>query len=183
MTLYEALFTAQAWAASSTGAEEHGGSAMQLLFMVINFVLFVYILRRFLFPWIQAYLRSRREQIVAAIHEAEESKKSAAGTVQEYRDRLTQLEQEMNVIREDLRSEGEREKAKLIQEAEGLASRIQDDTRFLAEQEVKVARQRVRADMAGRAQSLAAELLQRHLGAADQNRLAEEFLRGVGQAR
>ena len=170
MTLLELFSLAEAWA-SAAGAEHHAPSIHQLWFPLINFLIFVYLIKRFAVPLIQDYLRSRREGILAAV------------TVRDYRERLVRLSQEVKQIEDSLKDEGAREKTKLLDEAQGLAAKIKEDARFLAEQEVKIARQKIREEMADRARASAAELVRRNLSSADQGRLVEEFVRGIGQTR
>jgi F-type H+-transporting ATPase subunit b len=91
------------------------------------------------------------------------------------------VEEESQTIVASLRAEGEREKAKLLSDAQTLAAKIKEDARFLADQEVRMARQKIREEMAGQAEARARELVQRHLSAADQGRLVEDFLQSIGQ--
>ena len=181
MTLLLALFSIEAWAVSSAAAEAHPASVTQVFFPLINFLIFLYLLKRFLLPLAKNHLRSRREGIVQALNEADEGKGRAEAMLQDYRGRLARLDEETKKIREEFRTDGEREKSKLLSEAEEHAIKIKADADFLAEQELKVAQQRIRQEMARRAQAAAAEMVQRHLTSADQKRLAEEFLGGVGR--
>ena len=64
-----------------------------------------------------------------------------------------------------------------------LALKIKDDAQFLAEQEVKIARQKIREEMANQAEATARELVQSNLTAADQSRLVQDFIQDIGQAR
>lgn len=178
----EAVFFAQAWAAPSTGAEAHGASWTQVFFPVINFLIFLYLVKRFLLPVIKDHLRSRRDEIVAALKEADEARRRAEAMVRDYRGRVARIEDEKRKIREELRTDGEREKVKLLRETTELASRIKADAGFLAEQEVKLARQRVREEIARQAEVAAAQVIERHLTSSDQKRLVEEFLSGVASA-
>ena len=181
MRLLTALFLSDLWAATSAGVEEHAASATQLFYPLINFLIFAYLIKRLLLPVVKNYLRSRREEIVAALGEADESKKRAEAMVQEYRARMARLEEEMKRLREELRADGEREKAKMLREAEETAAKIKVDADFLAEQEIKLARQRLREEIARLARAAAQKLIQSHLTPADQERLVEEFLSGVGE--
>lgn len=181
MRLFTALFLSDLWAATSAGVEEHAASATQLFYPLINFLIFAYLIKRLLLPLVKNYLRSRREEIVAALGEADESKRRAEAMVQEYRARMARLEEEMKRLREELRADGEREKAKMLREAEETAAKIKVDADFLAAQEIKLARQRLREEIARLAQAAAQKLIQSHLTPADQKRLVEEFLSGVGE--
>ena len=182
MNLLELFRLAEAWAATS-GAEHHAPTISQLFFPLINFLIFVFLIKRFVVPLIQGHLKSRREEILTAVREAEEGKKRAEATIQDYQERLAGINKEVQEIRESLRAEGEREKTKMLSEAEGMSSKIREDAQFLSEQEVKLAQQKVREEMAEKAQATATELLRRHLSSADQGRLVDDFLEGIGQGR
>jgi F-type H+-transporting ATPase subunit b len=181
MSLFVPLFLAPVWPASSAVVETHGASASQLIFPFINFLIFLYLIKRFLLPYAKDYLRSRHEEIVRSLKEADEGKRRAEAMVQDYRGRLRRLDEESKKIREELRADGGREKAKLLSEAEELATKISADADFLAEQEFKLARQRLREEIARRAETVAAQLVRRHLTADDQKRFVEEFLGGIGK--
>ncbi len=181
MRPFTALLVSQLWASSAAAAEEHAASVTEVIFPLINFLIFLYLIKRFLLPLIRSHLRSRREEIVSALGEAGESKKAAEAMVREYRERLAGLGEESGRIQEELRADGERERTKLLREAEELASKMKADTDFLAEQEIKLARQKLRQEIARIAQAAAQKLIQNHLTPADQQRLVEEFLSEVGE--
>ncbi len=183
MRLFGILFLAELWAAPSAGVEEHAASVTELIFPLINFIIFVILVKRFLFPFIREHLRSRREEILGAVKEADEGRKRAEALCRDYRGRLAGLGEETKGIRETLRAEGEREKAKLLAEAEQFAVKIKADADFLAEQEIKMARQQVREEMARIAQAAAEKVVQRHLTSSDQRRLVQEFLHEVGEVK
>jgi len=132
---------------------------------------------------VRDFLRSRRNEILSSIQEAAESKQRAAAVVEDYKARLARLDQEVQAIHATLRAEGEREKARLLEEADALARKIKEDARFLADQEVKIARQEIREEIAAQAERAARELIQRNFTPTDQDHLTEEFIRGIGQNR
>ena len=182
MTVFDFLTITHAWA-SEAEAEAHAPGISELLFPAINFLIYAYLIKRFVFPLLRDYLRSRRQQVLTSIESAAENKQRAMAIVEDYKTRMAGLEQEIQSIQASLRAEGEREKAKLLQEAERLAVKIKEDAAFLAEQEVKVARQKIREEMAERAEHTAEELLKSQLSPADQSRLVAEFIQNVGQVR
>jgi F-type H+-transporting ATPase subunit b len=182
MTLCEFFTVAQAWAATAE-AEQHAPSINQIWFPLANFLIFVWILKRFALPLVRDFLRSRREEVLTTVKAAAESKSRAEAIVQDYKARLAHLDQEAKAIEASLRDEGERQKTKLLEEAQTLARKILEDARFLAEQEVKIARQKIREEVANLAEASARDLVRRHTTPADQVRLSEEFLREIGQTR
>ena len=182
MSLFELFAIAQAWA-SVAEAEHHAPSISELLFPLANFLIYVYLIKRFAVPLVRDFLRSRRQEVFTSVQSAAESKQKAEAFVQEYKGRLARLEQEVQSIHSSLRAEGEREKTKLLQEAERLAAKIKEDAAFLAVQEVKLARQKIRQEMAEQAEATAKELIQRYLTPADQSHLVTDFIQNIGQVR
>ena len=176
------IFTvAQAWAAG--GAEHHTPSITEVIFPALNFLIYAVIIVKFALPPVRSFLKSRRDEVVATIAQASAKKAAAQGLVDEYKAKLAALDQQVRSLQATLREEGERDKAKLVSEANVMAAKIKADAGILADQEVRMARQKIREDMAIQAEATARALLQRNLSVADQNRLADEFIQSIGQAR
>ena len=181
MSLFDLFKFADAWAASA-GGEYHAPSIDQIWFPLVNFLIFAFLIKIYVLPLVRSYLQSRRGEVLAAIKAAAENKQRAEALVQDYEARLARLNEESDSIQKALRAEAEREKAKLLSEADALAAKLLSDARFLAEQEIKVAKQQMRHYMAEAAKAKAVELVRRHISAADQTHLVEDFIQNIGQA-
>jgi F-type H+-transporting ATPase subunit b len=181
--LLEVFTTAQAWASSAAGAEHHGPSIWDVWWPFWNFVIYAIILVKFAFPLARDFLKTRREEVVSTISQASAKKRAAEALVSEYKGKLAGLDKEIQSIHALLRDEAEREKSKLLSEAQALALKIKEDANFLGDQEVKIARQRIREEMANQAEATARELVRRNLSAADQSRLVQDFIQSIGQTR
>lgn len=173
--------TAQAWAAGEAG--HHAPSITDVIFPALNFLIYAFIIVKFALPAVRSFLKSRREEVIATISQASAKKAAAQGLVDEYRNKLASLDQQVQSLQATLRDEGDRDKAKLLGDANAMAAKIKDDARILADQEIKMARQKIREEMAIQAEATARALLQRNLSADDQNRLADEFIQSIGQTR
>jgi F-type H+-transporting ATPase subunit b len=182
VSFFELFGVAQAWA-SAAEAEHHAPSIHQIWFPLGNFLIFAFIIVRYALPPVRNFLRSRYDEVLTAVREAAAKKQQAEAIVQEYKGRLARVEQEIQSIAASLRADAEKEKAKLLSDAQALAAKIKEDARFLADQEVKTARQKIREEMAGQAEARARELVQHHLSSADQGRLVEDFIQGIGPVR
>jgi len=180
VSLFELFGVAQAWA-SAAEAEHHAPSIHQIWFPLGNFLIFAFIIVRYALPLVRSFLQSRRDEVLATVREAAAKKQQAEAIVQDYKGRLARVEQEVQSIAAALRAEGEREKTKLLGDAQVLAAKIREDARFLADQEVKVAKQKMREEMANQAEARARELVQDHLSSADQGRLVGDFIQNIGQ--
>jgi len=180
------LFSAaQAWASETAGhgAAHHVPSVSEVIFPALNFLIYAFIIVKYALPAVRSFLKSRREEVIATMSQATAKKAAAQALVDEYKNKLGSLDQQVQNLHATLREEGERDKAKLLAEANAMAAKIKDDARILADQEVKMARQKIREEMALQAEATARALLQRNLSGDDQNRLADEFIQSIGQAR
>ncbi|HEX2933206.1 MAG TPA: ATP synthase F0 subunit B [Candidatus Binatia bacterium] len=175
--------TAQAWASAAGGAEHHAPSINDIWFPLANFLIYAFIIVKFALPLVRDFLKSRREEIVTTLAQASAKKEAAEALVREYKGKLAGVDREIQSIQASLREDGEREKTKLVSEAQATAVKIKEDANFLADQEVKMARQKIREEMADQAEANARILVQRNLSAADQNRLVQDFIQNIGQAR
>ena len=108
MSLFEFLFSAQAWASSA--AEHHGPSIHEIWFPVGNFVIFAFIIVRYALPPVRGFLQSRRAEVLATIEELSAKNRQAETLVQDYRGRLAVLDKEVAALQASLRDDGEREK-------------------------------------------------------------------------
>ena len=180
MSFFELFGVAQAWALAAE-AEHHAPSIHQIWFPLGNFLIFAFIIVRYALPLVRNFLQSRRDAVLATVREAAAKKQQAEAIVQDYKGRLARVEQEIQSIAAALRADGEREKIKLLSDAQTLAAKIKEDARFLADQEVRAARQKMREEMASQAEARARELVQGQLSSADQGRLVGDFIQSIGQ--
>jgi len=185
MNIFDLLTTAQLWASEATGhgAEHHGPSIHDIWFPLGNFLIYAFILVKLALPPVRDFLKTRREEVVSTIAQASAKKQQAEAFVRDYQAKIAGLDKEIQTMQATLRDEGEREKTRLVGEAQTLAVKITEDTQFLAEQEVKIARQQLRQEIANQAEAAARALVQRHLSAADHERLAQEFIQNIGPTR
>ena len=185
MSIVDLLTTAQLWAAEAAGhgVEHHGPSINDIWFPLGNFLIYVFIIVKLALPRVRDFLKTRREDVVSTIAQASAKKQQAEAFVSEYKAKIAGLDKEIQTMQAALREEGEREKTRLVGEAQSLAAIIKEDTQFLAEQEVKIARQQLRQEIANQAEAAARALVQRHLSPADQERLAQEFIQNIGPTR
>lgn len=173
MTLLSDMLVSAAWAAS--GGEAHVPSITELLFPLINFLIFAFLVKRYGLPLIRQHLRQRRETLTEAVATARHARGEADGYVRKYQELLKVLDGECGRIREELRAEGERERTRIVAEAEETASKLKADADFLAEQEIKMARQQIRGEMALLAEAAAERVIRQHMADADQDRMVESF--------
>lgn len=170
-----------AWAAE----EGHGGHAegdsqhLSLIFSAINFLLFVFVLRKYALPAVRESLRKRRETIVQALDEAKKAKDEAEALRRDYEQRLAGLAAEQERLRQQTLEDANREKARILEDARKMADRVRMEAQQTAQREVAEARRLLRQEVAEQAVRLATELVRSRLTPADQGRLIQDLVREV----
>jgi F-type H+-transporting ATPase subunit b len=159
------------------GGEHHGGiDPKTLALQVLNFGVLLFILIKFGGSAVNKSLRARHDQLKADMEEATRQRAAAELRFKEQEKRLANLEGELDTMRLGILKEAEQEKARIIAAAEEKSRRVQDDTRFQLEQQVKEAELRFRAEVAQAAIKVADELLRRSVNAGDEQRLNQTFV-------
>jgi F-type H+-transporting ATPase subunit b len=156
--------------------EHHGLDGKRLAFQLINFGLLITILGFFGGRAINKALASRHDQMKKDLEEAGQARAAAEARLAQQEKRLANLEKEIVALRASIKQEAIQEEQRLVAAAEEKAKRIQDETRFLMDQQVKEAELRFRQEVAGAAVRIAEELVRRSVRPDDESRLHAGFI-------
>jgi F-type H+-transporting ATPase subunit b len=153
-----------------------------LVFPVINFLIFVFILYRYVIPTVRDALRQRREKITLALEEAKRAKEEAERLRQDYEQKLAGLAAEQEKMREQALEAAERERGRIVEEARQMAERVKNEVQQIAQREVEEARRTLRQEVANQAVRMATELLQSRLTQTDHRRFVQDLVIEVQNA-
>jgi len=171
-------------ASVALGAEEahhgaHTPAVTDLIFPTINFVLFIWIIARYVMPGIRKAVHDRRDVIVNALQEAERAKAEADRLRHEWEARIGKLEQTAAEMRAQAVVEAERERDRILAAAQKTAEAIRRDAERAAAYEVRRTQQLLRSELVTRALGLAEGQVQTKWSAGDQQRSIDDFLKQV----
>ena len=146
---------------------------------VVNFLVLVWILKRFLYKPVLGVIARRREGIEKSLAEAEKMRTEAHKLEQEYQGRLTEWEKERQKAREDLAREIDAERNRRL---EALKTELAQE-----KEKVRVSEMQRQADMMHRNEEtalrqgarFAARLLELGCGPETETRLVEMALEGL----
>jgi len=161
---------------------EHVPSVSELLFPAINFLIFAFILWKYVIPPVRGALRQRREKIAQALYEAKRAKEEAQSLRSEYEQRLAGLAAEQEKMRAQALEAAERERDRIVEEARQMAERVKNEVQQIAQREVEEARRTLRQEVANQAVRMATELVQSRLGQADHRRFVQDLVTEVQNA-
>jgi F-type H+-transporting ATPase subunit b len=143
---------------------------------VFNFALLVYAFVYFGRKPLREALAKRKEDITREMQEAQRIREEAEKRVQQYEERFGRLAEELDRIRRELREQGERDRDRIIREAEERAAKLRADAAYLLDQELSEIRRTLLAETVDHAVRLASELIGQHGTPSDHDRFAEVFL-------
>jgi F-type H+-transporting ATPase subunit b len=155
------------------------GEPPPFLASLLNFALLVGLMVRFGKKPVADALTKRKNGIVRDIEESQRMRAAAEKRLQEYEDRLSRMNEELERVRREFREQGERDKERIVREATERRDRMLDDARLLLAQEAKDLRQVIVAEVVEQATRRAAEILSTQMTLGDHDRFAEAVLADV----
>jgi F-type H+-transporting ATPase subunit b len=147
-----------------------------LVLQVLNFAVLLLLLYGFLWGPILSFLDERREQIQQDIDGAAEERAKAGEAHRGHRDALNKLRHERADILDQARSMGEQEGDQIVEHARREAQRITERGHERADEQMRAARDALRAEVAELATEIAAQLIGRELNAADHDAIVADTI-------
>ncbi|MEB2345279.1 MAG: ATP synthase F0 subunit B [Deltaproteobacteria bacterium] len=166
-------------AARAAGDGGHGAGATTIFWHAFNLLVLIGVLVYFARAPIASYLAERRSQIEEGIESAGRELAEAERRLAACEQRAASLEGELDEIRRVVRQQAEGERDRLLAEAQATAERIERDAVAAAEQEVRHARERLRAETVDLAIQIAGETLRGQVTDADRARLVDDFVQRI----
>jgi F-type H+-transporting ATPase subunit b len=186
VTLVLCLFFSAGFVLASAGGEHGSGEGQGAKgwvetdwFRVINFVVLAGILIFVLRKPVAEALGSRIEGIKAQLADLEAQKEEAEKKLAAYNEKLSQLEKEAEKIVSDYIQQGNQAKARIIQEAEAAAAKLQSQARRNIEHEFERAKQQLQEEILEKSLAKAEDIIKGKITAKDQDRLVDEYLAKV----
>ena len=167
-------------------ASGEGGHSMwpDFFYRVLNFSVMAAVLI-FLYKKmnVKGYFSKRTETISNTLRDLEEKKKDAEKTYEEYKQKLARLDEETDRILKEYIEQGEREKEKIIANAEKAAVEIRQQADIAIDQEIKSAKESLQREIAELSVTAAEALLKEKIGDEDQKKLVDDFMSKVVEAK
>ncbi|HVP28960.1 MAG TPA: ATP synthase F0 subunit B [Myxococcota bacterium] len=170
------------FAEEAAHGEGHGVSPMTIVWQAVNLLLLIGVIVYYGRGPIRDFFHGRRREISENLDRAASLLSEAEGRVRQWEARMTRLDAEIEEIRRNTRERAEAERARILADARAAATRIRNDAAAAVEQEVRGARESLRAEAAQLAVDLATELLHQHVNDGDRKRLVDEFVAQVESA-
>lgn len=149
---------------------------------ILNFSLLAWVLYRFGRKPLAEALASRKKAVMAEIDNATRLKEEAESRLSEYEDKLENLDETLEQMKKDYAAQGEAERKHVLAEAEERRERMKRDVEFRLAQEAKAAKQLLLQESVERAVAAAEELIRQKVEKSDLDKMADDYLAGLGAA-
>ena len=166
-------------------SDAHGGplspeKLKDLGWRVMNFAALMIILVKFLKKPLADGLKNRQEGIKAEFEDLEARRGEAEREYKEYEGKLAGIDDELKAMVDNAIAQGQKEKERIIEEAERAADSIQRQAEMAVQNEIADAKRRLKAEIAEQAAVMAEEIIKKNLQDADQDKLVDDYLTKVG---
>jgi len=156
---------------------------MDLVWRIANFSVLIIVLHVALTGRAVAFFSGRKKAIQEALDEAVKARQEAQKKYDEVAKMLKMAKEEIEEIHFSFTAEGQRERDRIIKNAEREADKIKKQAENTAVQEVKKARFALRAEAVDIAVSMAEELLTKNINKDDQKKITRDFIEKTSEAK
>lgn len=150
-----------------------------LLWQIINFLVLFLLLSYSLYKPLNNLLEARGEEIEKREKRTKEEEEEAKVLKRKYQEELDRLDAHAETILKEMREEGQREKMKILKEAQKESRYIEERTGSYLEKMKIQMREDLRVEMGDLAIDIASHLLKRSVDDKVQNALVEEYLEAL----
>jgi F-type H+-transporting ATPase subunit b len=170
------LTCAVTYASEAGGEESHTKTLIDFGWRMLNFVILVWFLYWVAAKKIKEFFFERRDNIKTNIEETIAEKEETEKKFKEYSAKLDKATEEINNIFEMIKAQGSAEKEKIIEDAKIAAEKMKEDAQARMEQELKAARNRLRAEAAQLSVEMAEELLKKNITPEHHDFMVKDYL-------
>jgi F-type H+-transporting ATPase subunit b len=142
----------------------------------VNFFIWLGLIVYALGKIVPPFLAKRRAAIVDGLEEARQLTEAAEIKHAEYSERIDNLDAELERLRADFKRAGLEERDRIVAEASSRAEKTRAEARFLIDQQMKQLREDLTREAVEAAVGAAEKILRERSTAADQQRLADDYL-------
>ena len=167
------------FALAAEAGEEHHFNWTDLILRITNIAIFAGVLYWLLRKPFKAFLTGRREKIQNQIENLNKRKADALARMDDVERRTNNLDQERESILAEYKAQGEAMRKAIIEKAEAAAEQIKTQARISAEQEARLAKERILAEAADQVLAQARAMLEDQLTKEKHEELIDKYLNRV----
>ena len=150
------------------------------IFTILNLLLTMYVMKRFLFKPINDMLAKRQELADAQMREAEAAKADAEAIKSEYEDNMAKAKEKANEILISAQKTATIQSEEILKEASTQAAAMKAKAESDIAQEKRKAVNEIKNEIGDMAMESAGKVIEREISEKDHKKLIDEFISNVG---
>lgn len=164
-----------------TGEVHAGEEAMSppFIFMVLNFVVFLWLLAWKGGPAIRKLASDRHDEIKAALDEAAKLRDKAAAKLEELETKVKDADADIAKMVEGMRADAAADKQRILETAEQQAAQLKRDAELRIAAEIETVRAQLTREVTAAAAAATEQLLRERMTPADQTQAVTAFVAGL----
>lgn len=169
--------------ASAEAGAHQGINTGDIVFQLASFIILLLLLRKFAFGPLMGIMKKREEHIANEIEAAEKARQEAQKVAAEQAEALKAARQDAAELIENAKKLGEQQQKDIIEAAKVEATRLKDAAVKEIQQEKDQAITALREQVASLSVLIASKVIEKELNEQDQQKLIDEYIKEVGEAR
>ena len=149
---------------------------IKILSPYINFAILLWVLLKFGGAALKQFVKGRHDEVKEKVETAERLISESEQLKKTYEQKLAGLDSEIEAFKQAAVAEIEKEKNRILGEAQTMAGRIEEQARLAYEQEMKEALAKVRAEITRQTLELAEQRVKEEFKKEDHEKLVDEFI-------
>ena len=150
------------------------------LFTLLNFLAVLIVGKKFLWGPVMKIIQDRQKEIDDMYSEADSARSNAKAMEEDYKEKLAVASQTGERIVKEAVARGQAREEEIIRTANAEANAIMDKAAADIAMEKKKAINDAKDEISGMAMAIAEKVVGRELNAADQSKLVDDFINGLG---
>ena len=147
----------------------------EIVFQIINFLILLYLLNRFLTKPLSEFLEKRKSTIKKNLETAENNKKEADQILKEQKDLLKQAHQDSKEIRQKAENSAKEELQSALTKAKQESAKLIESTKKEIDLEYKRAEKSLKDVTASLSVKISERILQKEISTSDNSKIIEEL--------
>lgn len=119
-------------------------TAIGIAIQIVNIIILFAVIKKLVYKPVLNILKARKEKIAQDFDQAQTREEKAQGLIDQYEEKMAEVEEERKTILAQARQEAQEEKDKIIAKAEAEARKIKDDANKAIETERKLLQRNTR---------------------------------------
>lgn len=153
----------------------------ELIWAIINFLVLLALLYKFLYGPMLRMLDERRSEVTGNLERAETTRKEAEALLDRYRQEVNQARQEAQAIVDQANALGEKTREQMVSQAKSEAAAILEKARQEIQREKTAALAELRDEVSTLAILVAGKVINRSLRPEDHRQAVDQFVQEVGK--